>query len=98
MSEAREIYYQNLKASYEYGGMTDRITNYVNELEQLLKDSIIDKDELKFENMKLEQQNKWLRELLDDVIAVLVCHEQSYNSEWLKDYQDVYSRYEQIIT
>jgi chromosome segregation ATPase len=47
---------------------------------------------------ELEQQNKELRELLDDVIAVLVYHEQSYDSEWLKDYQDVYSRYEQIIT
>ena len=55
-------------------------------------------DELKKEIELLKQQNKELKELLDDVIGVLVCHEQSYDPEWLKDYQDVYSRYEQIIT
>ena len=47
---------------------------------------------------QLEAEKAELKELLDDVIGVLVCHEQSFDPEWLKDYQDVYSRYEQIIT
>ena len=68
-----------------------KVNKYIEELKR-------ENEHLKTMNDGLEQQNKELRELLDDVIAVLVCHEQSYDSEWLKDYQDVYSRYEQIIT
>ena len=47
---------------------------------------------------ELEQQNKELRELLNYAMVILMNHEQSYDEDWIKDYQSCCQIYEQIIT
>lgn len=51
-----------------------------------------------FYKYNFEQQNKELRELLNYAMVILMNHEQSYDEDWIKDYQSCCQIYEQIIT
>jgi len=53
---------------------------------------------LKSKYNELKQQKAELKELLDDAMGVLMHHEQSFDKEWISDYQKCCQRYEQIIT
>ena len=43
---------------------------------------------------ELNRQKEQLKEILDDAVGVLMNQEQSFDEEWIKDYQDVCQRYE----
>ena len=79
------------------------VLNYVLELEQQiteLKESQKQKQIIRLCQRldKAEQQNKELRELLNYAMVILMNHEQSYDEDWIKDYQSCCQIYEQIIT
>ena len=97
MSEAREKY--DFWVVMNHAWNIDDVINYVTELEQQLselKESQKQKQIIILCNRldELNRQKEQLKEILDDAVGVLMNQEQSFDEEWIKDYQDVCQRYE----